>query len=92
MYSNIYSFISLSVFYLLIFWFHIYFVMFFITINILYFTFVPHIYSYISIFEYIRILLDEDRIGPIVLATMLATAIIANFSINLYDVSTGVPV
>jgi hypothetical protein len=29
--------------------------------------------------------LDEDRLGPIVLASMLALAIIINFSVKIYD-------
>ncbi len=31
---------------------------------------------------------DEDRMGPILLASLLAVAIIVNFGIKLYDYST----
>jgi hypothetical protein len=32
--------------------------------------------------------LDEDKVGPVVLAVMLASAITVNFAVKLYDIAT----
>lgn len=31
---------------------------------------------------------DEDNVGPVVLAVMLASAILVNFAVKLYDYAT----
>jgi hypothetical protein len=31
---------------------------------------------------------DEDKFGPIVLASMLGFAIVVNFAVNLYDINS----
>jgi hypothetical protein len=46
------------------------------------------IFFYSEYFFYFHAL-DEDIYGPIALASMLILAIIVNFSVNLFDVSTA---
>ena len=40
-------------------------------------------------FTYLILLItDEDKVGPIALAAMLGFAIVVNFGVNLFDIST----
>ena len=43
----------------------------------------------ILMFTYLILLItDEDKVGPIALAAMLGFAIVVNFGVNLFDIST----
>ena len=44
---------------------------------------------FVPLFFFLCIAPDEDKIGPVVLAVMLASAITVNFAVKLYDVATG---
>jgi hypothetical protein len=36
-----------------------------------------------------KFIIDEDMIGPIVLACLLATSIVVNFCVKLFDIASG---